>query len=44
MKIVLQSYGSKISVAKFIQLPTEEQVNEVTYFYVLRLTYIYISC
>lgn len=30
MKVVLQCYGSKTSVAKFIQLLTEEQVNEVT--------------
>jgi len=31
MKVVLHLYGSKTSVAKFIQLLTEEQVNEVTY-------------
>ena len=40
MKVVLQCYGSKTSVAKFIQLLTEEQVNEVTYVYVLHLRYI----
>jgi hypothetical protein len=42
MKVVLQCYGSKTFVAKFIQLLKEEEVNEVTYVYVLHLIYIYI--
>jgi hypothetical protein len=30
MKVVLQCYGCKTSVAKFIQLLTKGQINEVT--------------
>jgi len=42
MKVVLQCYGSKTSVATFIQLLTEEQVNEVMKLYFA--PDIYISC
>jgi hypothetical protein len=41
MKVVLHCSGSKTSIAKFVQLPTEEQVNEVTYVYILCLISIY---
>lgn len=41
MKVVLQCSGSRISIAKFIQLPAEEQVNEVAHVYILHLISIY---